>query len=218
MNDKYVGIIFFVAFMHARIIIQLNNITGPSVDGRYGHRGNKANHIFFLFVFLHFLTVCTEQWLFLLFAFFVRLLCRRIKSCVSVALFFGHCECAFGLIHGFACFNHSNVLSRVGGCVDRRSAAGIIRKPIVSTFFSFQDRWCWSFAFIRGCLVICVYVTYNKHSNVAQFGNFRKLYGTIMKYKSEPIHEFWWFHFSTKKIKKFWIIDVEQFLLGVKRK
>lgn len=138
MNDKYVGIIFFVAFMHARIIIQLNNITGPSVDGRYGHRGNKANHIFFLFVFLHFLTVCTEQWLFLLFAFFVRLLCRRIKSCVSVALFFGHCECAFGLIHGFACFNHSNVLSRVGDCVDRRSAAGYSQTNCFNFFFPFK--------------------------------------------------------------------------------
>lgn len=135
MNDKYVGIIFFVAFMHARIIIQLNNITGPSDDGRYGHRGNKANHIFSLFVFLHFLTVCTEQWLFLLFAFFVRLLCRRIKSCVSVALFLGTVNARLGMV-----LRVSTILMcyPVLVIVWIEEAPRVIRKPIVSTFFPFE--------------------------------------------------------------------------------
>lgn len=134
MNDKYVGIIFFVAFMHARIIIQLNNITGPSDDGRYGHRGNKANHIFFLFVFLHFLTVCTEQWLFLLFAFFVRLLCRRIKSCVSVALFLGTVNARSGW---YMVLRVSTILMCYPELVIVwiEEAPRVIRKPIVSIFF-----------------------------------------------------------------------------------
>lgn len=137
MNDKYVGIIFFVAFMHARIIIQLNNITGPSDDGRYGHRGNKANHIFFLFVFLHFLTVCTEQWLFLLFAFFVRLLCRRIKSCVSVALFLGTVNARSGW---YMVLRVSTILMCYPELVIVwiEEAPRVIRKPIVSTFFPFK--------------------------------------------------------------------------------
>lgn len=134
MNDKYVGIIFFVAFMHARITIQLNNITGPSDDGRYGHRGNKANHIFFLFVFLHFLTVCTEQWLFLLFAFFVRLLCRRIKSCVSVALFLGTVNARSGW---YMVLRVSTILMCYPELVIVwiEEAPRVIRKPIVSIFF-----------------------------------------------------------------------------------